>query len=154
MIDRSRSAAASALSAVALVWIGLLAGVSFLATPAKFLAPSLSLPVALDVGRQTYGIFSAVEIGAALALLAAAATSRGTWCVRSMTLIVAGLVAMQSLWLLPLLDARVEVVLQGGVLEATALHELYIAVDLAKLVLLALVAWSAFRLRHRTTVVT
>ncbi|SEP37342.1 hypothetical protein SAMN05444123_11930 [Rhodopseudomonas pseudopalustris] len=32
--------------------IGLLAGVPFLATPAKFLAPSRMLSVALDVGRR------------------------------------------------------------------------------------------------------
>ena len=35
---------------VATLWLGLLLGVAFLATPAKFLAPGL-LPVALDVGR-------------------------------------------------------------------------------------------------------
>jgi hypothetical protein len=51
-----------ALSALALVWAGTLFGVSFLATPVKFLAPSLTLPVALDVGRQTFGVFSLVEI--------------------------------------------------------------------------------------------
>lgn len=33
---------------VALVWAGMVLGVSFLATPAKFLAPSLPRPVALD----------------------------------------------------------------------------------------------------------
>lgn len=32
---------------LATLWAGLLLGVSFLATPVKFLAPSLSLPVAL-----------------------------------------------------------------------------------------------------------
>lgn len=141
--------AASALGVVALIWIGLLAGVSFLATPAKFLAPSLSLPVALDVGRQTYGIFSAIEIGAAVVLLAAAAAGGGGWRDRLITLVVGALVAAQALWLLPLLDARVEIVLQGGVLEATALHEIYIAMDLAKLGLLVLVAWSALGSRRR-----
>ncbi len=47
--------------ALALLWIGLLIGVSFLATPAKFLAASLTLPVALDVGRHTFAIFNRVE---------------------------------------------------------------------------------------------
>jgi hypothetical protein len=56
---------------VALVWIGLLIGVSLLATPVKFRAPSLDLPVALDVGRHTFAAFNLVEIFA-LVLLALA----------------------------------------------------------------------------------
>ena len=36
---------------VATFWFALVIGVSFLATTAKFLAPSLTLPVALDVGQ-------------------------------------------------------------------------------------------------------
>ena len=59
------------LFAVAMFWLGLLIGVAFLATPAKFLAPSLSLPVALDVGRQTFYVFNKVEwvMGAVLLLM-------------------------------------------------------------------------------------
>lgn len=38
---------------VALVWAGMVLGVSFLATAAKFLALLLLRPVALDVGRHT-----------------------------------------------------------------------------------------------------
>ena len=47
--------------AIAMLWLGQLIGVAFLATPAKFLAPGLSLPVALDVGRQTFYVFNKVE---------------------------------------------------------------------------------------------
>ena len=43
------------------LWIGLLVGVCFIATPAKFQAQSLSLPVALDVGRSTFAIWNNVE---------------------------------------------------------------------------------------------
>ncbi len=37
-------------SAILFIWAGLLLGVSFIATPAKFLAPSLPMAQALDVG--------------------------------------------------------------------------------------------------------
>jgi len=33
-----------------------LIGISFFAAPAKFNAPSLSLPVAMDGGRQEFGV--------------------------------------------------------------------------------------------------
>lgn len=51
-----------AILMLASAWAGFLAGVSFLATPVKFLAPSLTLPVALDVGRQTFFAFNRSEI--------------------------------------------------------------------------------------------
>ena len=37
-----------------LLWAGLAIGVAFLATPAKFLAPSLSLTVALELGWDPF----------------------------------------------------------------------------------------------------
>lgn len=45
----------------ATLWLGPLLGVSFLATPTKLLAPSLILPVALDVGRHTFSVFNKDE---------------------------------------------------------------------------------------------
>ena len=46
---------------VAIFWLGILLGVSFLATTVKFQAPSLDLPTALDVGRVTFALLSKVE---------------------------------------------------------------------------------------------
>ena len=127
----------------ALIWIGMLLGVSFLATPAKFLAPSLTLPVALDVGRQTFGIFSIVEIVASLTLLMGAAISRNQRRNTVLGAVLGCLVAVQFFWLLPALDARVEIILQGAPPQESSLHNLYIAIDSAKLVLLGIIAWSA-----------
>lgn len=111
--DRAALARAG-LTALLLIWAGMLIGVSFLASPAKFAAPSLSLPVALDVGRQVFGTFGRVEIGLAIAafLLALASRRRGplAWLVLGLIWLI---VAAQGLWLLPVLDARVEMVLDG-----------------------------------------
>jgi hypothetical protein len=49
------------VSPLLFVWSGLLIGVSFVATPAKFLAPSLQLPQALDVGRWTFHVLTLME---------------------------------------------------------------------------------------------
>jgi hypothetical protein len=37
-----------------ILYAGILLGISFLATPIKFLVPLLTLPVALDIGRITF----------------------------------------------------------------------------------------------------
>jgi hypothetical protein len=127
----------------ALVWIGMLLGVSFLATPAKFLAPSLDLPVALDVGRQTFRVFSIVEVAASLLLLATAVLV-GRARVAVLVAVIVCLVAFQVFWLLPVLDDRVEIILQGGMPEESGLHSLYVVIESAKLLLLGLAAWLAF----------
>lgn len=129
---------------LALFWLGLLAGVSFLATPVKFMAPSLSLPVALDVGRQTFSVFNPLELLLGVLLLAAALyhyrAARVMPRIVVMSLVLLGLVLSQTLWLLPVLDARVEIILQGGTPSPSSLHRVYIVVDLLKLVLLGTVA--------------
>ena len=148
MLNGTTKLLASGLLVLSLVWLGLLLGVSFLATPAKFLAPSLSLAVALDVGRHTFRLFSMLEAGfAAAALLLALTAARQLRRLSMLAAALAVLVAIQVLWMLPALDARVELLLDGGRLVPSRLHTFYIAFDAAKCLLLMLVAHAALRLR-------
>lgn len=133
---RSRDARVqAALILVALIWAGMLIGVSFLATPAKFAAPSLALPVALDVGRHTFAVLNPIEIAGALLVAGLAVLHHRRWLLVPAGL-AAAIVAVQTLWLLPALDARVETIIAGGAVPGSPLHTLYIALDLAKLVAL------------------
>ncbi|MGH6887340.1 MAG: hypothetical protein ACREGK_14845 [Geminicoccales bacterium] len=78
--------APTALAALVLLWAGVLIGVSFLAAPAKFAAPSLSLAVAMEVGRQEFFALNLVETGFAVVTLALAflvRSSRTIWRLRS-----------------------------------------------------------------------
>ena len=153
---------AVALAVVALVWTGLLLGVSFLATPVKFLAPSLSLPVALDVGRQTFRWFSRVDIVLAIATLIAAFAydkdrlrrmSRNAALPLALPVSVALLaaIAFQVLWLLPRLDARVEIILGGAMPPPSRLHDVYVAVEALKLAALVGLGWHAMGVLSRAS---
>lgn len=140
--------AASILTVSALLWLGLLLGVSFLATPVKFLAPSLTLPVALDVGRHTFGVYSYVEMAAAAVVLAAAASSGLGRSTVLAAVVLAGLVLLQALWLLPLLDQRVDTILQGGMPPPAMYHALYIVLEVVKATFLIVLAALSFPVRH------
>ncbi|WP_442580164.1 hypothetical protein ACSBOB_32705 [Mesorhizobium sp. ASY16-5R] len=61
-----RRAGEAVFAFLAASWLGLLLGVSFLATPVKFRALSLDRPIALDVRRVNFAVFSKVELGAAI----------------------------------------------------------------------------------------
>jgi hypothetical protein len=116
-----------------LIWAGLALGVAFLATPAKFLAPSLTLPVALDVGRHTFRLYNRVELIFVAALLVGGAWSvaRRRWCLALAGPLV--IVASEALWLIPALDARVGAILAGQThLPRSNLHTLYIGVEAVK----------------------
>ncbi len=116
---------------MALVWAGMVLGVSFLATPAKFLAPSLPLPVALDVGRHTFRVFGRVEVALAALLGLRAATARPT---RPLDLAPGLMVLAQALWLRPRLEVRMQQVMDGRVVpRSSRLHLVYVASETAKL---------------------
>jgi hypothetical protein len=112
-----------------LLWAGLAIGVAFLATPTKFLAPSLSLTAALDVGRHTFKVYNAVELALVLVLLAmgAGARRRRRWYLG--LLVPAFVVVAQALWLIPALDHRVSAILAGQPPAPSGLHTVYIAAE-------------------------
>lgn len=111
-------------SAVALVWLGVVLGVSFLATPIKFAAPSLDLPTALEVGRVTFRLLARVEWALAIVLLVSAWLHRQRlpWSV----FVVLGIVVLESVWFLPTLGARTDVIVAGGSVPPSSLHNLFI----------------------------
>lgn len=139
--DRARTA----LAALALLWAGMAIGVAWIATPVKFAAPSLTMAVALEVGRVTFHLFSRIEWGltAVLALLVLAARPGRVLIV--IAALVAALVAATAVALLPALDARAALVIAGRVPPPSHLHHLYMAAEAIKLCLLLALAALAIR---------
>lgn len=135
---------------VALIWLGMLAGVSFLATPVKFMAPTLELRVALDVGRVTFAAFSKAEWVLSVLLLIATFIPAASRAGATLAAVAALIVGMQALWLLPALDARVAAVIAGKPIEPSIHHAAYASLEAAKMASLATVALIAlFRLGWR-----
>lgn len=118
----------------------MLLGVSFLATPVKFLAPSLSFAVALDVGRHTFAVFNKVEWLLSVVLMGAVLSGDRRWLSLSTTAVIIALVAAETFWLLPLFDHRVGMIIAGQQPLPSNLHNLYIAFEVVKLLALAFVA--------------
>jgi hypothetical protein len=141
--ERRLALARCGLGTLIMLWAGVLIGVSFLAAPAKFNAPTLTLPVAMDVGRQEFGTLNLAEIALAVAALALAAYGRAPRTIWFGLAIAAVVVALQALWLLPMLDARAEMIIQGETPPSAPWHALYIAIEVLKLLALLAVGWLA-----------
>jgi hypothetical protein len=127
--------------AVPLLWAGLLIGVSFIATPVKFGATSLSLPVALDVGRVTFALFNIVEWITFAALVVAVVLSGPSVSSSAMTALLAALLATQTVWLLPVMNERIGAIIGGQSPPTAPYHWIYIGVDVTKVGLLIAMAW-------------
>jgi hypothetical protein len=133
--DRRQAGVIVALLAICLIWVGLLIGVSFLATPVKFMAPSLSLLTGLDVGRHTFMVFNQIEVALAVVILTLA-TARWELLTGITAFWVSVIVFVQSTAVLPALGARTEALIRGEFLEPSSLHTAYIALDIVKLLVL------------------
>jgi hypothetical protein len=133
------------LVVVVAIWLGMLIGVSFLATSAKFLAPSLTLPVALDVGRHTFAVFNQVEWAfAAISLLIFVVGVRA-WTIGVALAVAIALLLAETVWLLPVLDARVGLIIAGQQPPPSQLHTLFITFEAIKVVALLIVVGDAAR---------
>jgi len=121
-----------AVVALVLLWAGLLAGVSFLATPVKFLAPDLSLAVALEVGRVTFKALNWVELGFGVVAVVLARMAGGRLLTLALVVVLA-LVVAQTVWLLPVLGERTDIVVAGGTLPPSSLHTWYVVIEVSKL---------------------
>lgn len=133
---------------LAWVWMGIVIGVSFLATPVKFTADSLSRPVALDVGRATFHALAYLEW--ALVAFLVVAVWRATKAQRRPSeralvaaAIVMVIVVLQSAWLIPALDERVVSIIAGTEPPPSHLHSLYGIAEVVKVAALGLLgAWA------------
>jgi hypothetical protein len=143
MSDRRLEISRCGLGALIMLWAGVLIGVSFLAAPAKFNAATLTLPVAMDVGRQEFGTLNLAEIGLTVLALALAALARAERTIWFGLAIAAAVIVLQGLWLLPVLDARAEMIIQGETPPSAPWHTLYIGVEVLKLLSLLVVGWLA-----------
>ncbi len=128
------------LRTTALLYAGILIGFSFIATPAKFLAPGVTMADLLLVGRATFDVFAWVETALALGVLTLAFTSRTR---RATAVLVCAIIAAQYLVLRPILDARVSAIVGGADPTPSGLHHVYGVLELAKLGLLIRAAWPA-----------
>lgn len=133
------------LAALCWLWAGMVLGISFLETPVKFTAPSVTLPIGLDIGRHVFGAFNRVEIGAAVAACACLFWLRPSRVLWFSMGVAAAIVALQSVWLLPVLDARVGLILAGQTPPPAPYHIVYILLELLKLSALFIAGAAAWR---------
>ncbi len=125
--------------ALAILWAGIVLGGSLIAAPAKFQAQSLSLPVALDVGRaQFLWIGIAEGVFCAAFLLAQRLAGGVNW---KLAAIPVFLLLAQRFIIMPPLDARTLQIIAGESIGGSHLHLVFIGLEIVKILVLFAIAW-------------
>lgn len=132
------------------IWAGMLLGISFLEAPVKFTAPSLTLPIGLDVGRHVFQAFNKVEIVFGTLLIILFVRTRLNIIMSLMFAFLVFLLILECVWLLPVLDERAITIIAGGVPEKKSPHIWYIIFDAIKVVLLITIGVSSIRALTKT----
>ena len=119
---------------VSFIWLGLIIGISFIEAPLKFQAPGITIPLGLGIGRLVFSAMNKLELVLmTLAIFSALSTNRelkaGFYSVSLLTIIL----LFQTLYLLPALDERAELVLKGQFIPASYHHKLYVVLETIKL---------------------
>lgn len=124
--------------AIPFIWFGMIAAISFMEAPLKFQAPGVTLGLGLGIGRLVFWALNKMEIVLAVLMLISLLVQkpRKSRFPSVMFGVIAVLLILETVWLLPVLDARATEVIQGTAAPYSNTHLIYIAFDSIKFLLL------------------
>jgi hypothetical protein len=129
---------------VIFIWTGMLLGISFLEAPLKFQAPNITLALGLGIGRLVFGALNKIEIFFCVSLIILSFITDSFKSIIYWFGIVTIILIIQTLWLLPALDARAQLVIDGGMPSKDSPHIYYVIGELVKLISLIVLGLKFF----------
>lgn len=135
------------------LWIGFVGSISFMEAWLKFQAPGVTLEMGLSIGRIVFNALNSVEwILATIALLSLFFSKElGNRFRNSFLFISVAIIVAQTFWLLPALDIRATLRIQGEAVASSPLHFYYVAAEAIKIICLftfGILLFNKFRITH------
>lgn len=120
--------------ATTFLWIGFVCAISFMEAWLKFRAPDVTLPIGLGIGRLVFGALNKVEWIIAIAIISNYILEKDVIKLRTRLLfgIPFVLLIIQTVWLLPALDARAELHIHAHEVAPSSLHFYYVGMEVIK----------------------
>ncbi len=134
------SLSATIAIACTFLWMGFVCAISFLEAPLKFQAPGITLGLGLGIGRLVFAMLVKIEWILALFILARFLFNQ----IHKFTsfhvciLIPILILIMQTVWLLPALDARAEQHISGNTPSSSYHHVVYALAEIVKVLSLGI----------------
>ena len=121
------------------LWLGFVLAISFMEAWLKFRAPGITLPLGLGIGRLVFSALNKVEWFFVVIIIGSvvfAKTRDLSVFLKPTFLLAFEVLFLETVWALPALDARAEVIIQGDIPPASNLHFFYIGMEFLKVVCL------------------
>jgi len=136
----------------AFLWIGFVCAISFMEAWLKFKAPGITVPLGLGIGRLVFGMLNKVEWVFAIAILAGMFLDNLQQVSFKMLFffIPLAILAVQTIWLLPTLDAQAARYISGKPIVSSSYHLYFVAAEILKVSCLLLFGIGQFRTTART----
>lgn len=128
------------------MWIGFVCSISFMEAWVKFQAPNLTFPVGLSVGRLVFSALNKAEwVFAALILIFSLLAKKRSNFSRSIFFYIPfSILIIQTYWLLPILNDRVDAILEGVSIPKSSVHFYYLFLEVMKVIFLFLLGFRMF----------
>lgn len=123
-----------------LIWMGAIIAISFMEAPLKFQAPSITLPIGLEVGRLVFGALNKMEWGFMLLMIGSFFMASASKKSLTLSILLLCLLLWQTFVLLPDLDQRALAIIDGDLPGPGNEHVLYVGAEITKLVLLIIIS--------------
>lgn len=132
--------ARSSIIALTFLWLGFLGAISFMEAWLKFQAPGVDLATGLGIGKLVFAALNKVEWVLAIGMLISLSLlpKRGIRKLNLAFVFPFLILVIQSVWLLPVLDQRADMHIQGLAVPDSNLHFYYVALEFAKAISLVI----------------
>jgi hypothetical protein len=120
------------------IWIGFIGAISFMEAWLKFRAPGVTLPLGLGIGRLVFGMLHKVELIISIVIIISIiyAGLNSSILIYLPLLFAFSIVLIQGFWLLPVLDTRADMLIQGQEVPPSNLHFVFIGAEVIKTICL------------------
>ncbi len=128
------------------LWVGFVSAISFMEAWLKFQAPGVTLPIGLGIGRLVFKALNQIEWVFAIVIVLNFVLRRIRKANNKMVFLVIPLMILtiQTLELLPALDARALQIINGEVHEPSYTHTAYIVLEAVKVISLLIFGTTLF----------
>lgn len=120
------------------IWLGMVLGISFLEAPLKFQAPNITTILGLGIGKLVFTALNKIELVFSVLLLGwiiLEFKNLPTPTLLPLSFLILVLI-VQSFWLLPILNTRVDHLLSGMEVAKSNHHFYYVGLEVLKVIIL------------------
>ncbi len=122
-----------------ILWLGFLLSISFMEAWLKFQAVGITQQIGLSIGKLIFGVLNKVELFFFLVIAIVAFSQQHQMnkkIKRNVLLLLGTVLFLQTFYLLPILDGRADMIINGEEPAVSYFHFYYVALEVLKVILL------------------